>query len=637
MSKDYLTAMPMMNRGYSAEERAAAAERLIALGVQRVFLALKPNCVLEPERGEELAALRENARYWRGRGFEVGAWLWAFYLDKEHSFVRMRSPMGKDARLSICPTDSAYKALMGSFLADLAKTGVGLIMFDDDLRYGFQDMGFGCVCKNHRRMIEKRLGRKVTAAELRTKLTSGGPDPVRSAFVAANGQALESFAAEMRRYVDGADPNIRMGFCACITSWDLDGTNPDRIARLLAGRTRPFYRLIGAPYWAAHRHWGNSLADVIDMERREAALRADPEIEIFSEGDTFPRPRFHTPASYLELFDIALRAAGGTDGILKYALDYTASPSYETGYLDAALADSGTYVRISRMFGNKTCVGVRAYDKPAKYEGFTIPKSLEGEEKVQELPFSATARFLAANSVPAVFSGEETLGAAFGDDAKAVPPEALRGGMILDARAALLLRANGTDVGVKDEGEAFAVDIERFVATGERVGIPDGGCALRLTLDEKAEVLSFYLTKEGERLPLSYRYRNAAGGSFLVFAYEGYFAPQDWFRVYPRQGQIRDFAIWCGSPLPVFCGCGPGLYLLAKTDGKTLAVGLFNLFPDPIRKPELTVAFPCEVLRALNCRASAEGTAVSLSTAIPAFGCAFLLLSAKKEQERNNK
>ena len=56
-------------------------------------------------------------------------------------------------------------------------------------------------------------------------------------------------------------------------------------------------------------------------------------IETMSEGDQFPRPRTACPASYLEIFDTALRASGDFKGILKYAIDYTSKPGYEDSYI----------------------------------------------------------------------------------------------------------------------------------------------------------------------------------------------------------------------------------------------------------------------------------------------------------------
>ena len=57
------------------------------------------------------------------------------------------------------------------------------------------------------------------------------------------------------------------------------------------------------------------------------------EIELVTEGDTYPRPRLWVSSSILEGYDMILRADGYTHTILKYMLDYNSSPSYETGYV----------------------------------------------------------------------------------------------------------------------------------------------------------------------------------------------------------------------------------------------------------------------------------------------------------------
>ena len=515
---------------------------------------------------------------------------------------------------------------MGGFLEEVARCGVALIQFDDDYRYGFQDMGFGCACPLHRKRLAKLLGRPVSPEDLKEKLLSGGQNDLRDAFVKANGEALEAFAAAMRAHVDKADPTVRLGFCACITSWDLDGTTPDRLSRIMAGNTRPFYRLIGAPYWAAGRHWGHRLCDVISLERSECSRRTDETIEIFSEGDTYPRPRYKTPAAFLEIFDIALRAAGCTDGILKYMQDYTAAADYETGYYEAARRNADAYAAANRFFGGKSCVGVRCWDKADKYRTFSIPARIAGTCAAQDLAFSATARFLAANSIPAVFEGEGTIGAAFGDDVLAVPPEALRGGMILDVSAAARLTEQGVDVGARAFGEEIKVSVETYAENKGSVAVPDAA-ARTLTLSPAAEVLSFYKKADGTRLPLSYEYRNAAGQRFLVYAFEGYFAGQDWFRQYYRQEQIRAFAARCGKRLPAFCPGHPELYVLAKSDGAKLAVGLWNCFPDPVCTPTVTVDGPYTRVEGFRCEAAVCEDEVTLQTDIPPYGFAFFELS----------
>ncbi|MBR5742793.1 MAG: hypothetical protein IKX85_03245, partial [Clostridia bacterium] len=492
----------------------------------------------------------------------------------------------------------------------------------------------GCRCEETRWWLRSQefrcdvarfLGRAVSREELSEKLLRGGPSETRDAFLRANGEILEEFAAAMRRSLNLVSPSTRLGFCSCITSWDLDGTTPDRISRILAGNTRPFYRLIGAPYWAALRAWGNRLGDVLELERSEASRREDGDIEIYSEGDTYPRPRFKTPASYLEIFDTVLRAAGCTDGILKYALDYVSSAEYETGYVSAARRHAAAYAAIDRFFTGKTPVGVRVYDKPDKYKTFRIPEHIAGTPEAQNLAFSATSRFLAAGSIPTVYEGRGLAGAAFGDDALCVPEEALSGGMILDVSAAKRLWEKGVDVGVLSFGEQFLAKQE-FFADGVVVSIPNAARAEALVLKPGAKVLSRSDGAGPDALPLSYMYRNERGGRFLVFAMEGYFGEQDWFRQYARQKQIASFLKACGRSLPAFCPGHPELYVLAEEGDGELAVGLWNIFQDRMLSPEVILDRVYDRAEAFGCEATLDGNVVRLSDIAP-YDFAFLRLS----------
>ena len=370
------------------------------------------------------------------------------------------------------------------------------------------------------------------------------------------------------------------------------------------------------------RAWGNRLGDVIELARAEAARRQNSEIEIFGEGDTFPRPRFATPASFLEAYDTALRAAGCADGILKYMHDYTADAEYEPGYQLAHERKMRLYPKLERLFGGKTAVGVRVYENAAKYAGFDIPARIAGTSEVQDIHFPAASRFLTANSIPTVYEGAGTCGAAFGEDAKTLPPEAFGKGLILDAAAALILTARGVDTGIEAETGTAQANTERFSAAGYSVSHFGAVPAKRLRLRPGAKVLSAGETEAGEAFPLSYTYLNAAGQRFLVFAFESLFCAQSWMRCYLRQRQIADFAAWAGDGLPVFCPGHPELYVLAKRRGARLAVGLWNLFPDEIPAPRVEMNAAVTAVKGLNCRTKAEGSAVKLSP-LPAYGFAF--------------
>ena len=50
---------------------------------------------------------------------------------------------------------------------------------------------------------------------------------------------------------------------------------------IMAGNTQPFVRLIGAPYWAANRSWGNFVQDVVELPEDEFVKGPCKKIIIF--------------------------------------------------------------------------------------------------------------------------------------------------------------------------------------------------------------------------------------------------------------------------------------------------------------------------------------------------------------------
>ena len=175
------------------------------------------------------------------------------------------------------------------------------------------------------------MGEDLDRDELKERIKSGTENKYRDAYISVNRESLLNFASVMRKRVDKVNPDIRMGFCAVMSSWSIDG-DAFELATVLAGKNKPFIRLIGAPYWAAEKSWKNRLQDAIELNRMEKSYFSGKEIELIAEGDAWPRPRTKCPASFVEGYDTALRATQELDGILKIGIDYTSSRDYEAGY-----------------------------------------------------------------------------------------------------------------------------------------------------------------------------------------------------------------------------------------------------------------------------------------------------------------
>ncbi|HBL40297.1 MAG TPA: hypothetical protein DDY98_01485 [Ruminococcaceae bacterium] len=596
-------------------------EELKKLDCERLFLCPSSEGLFNNKRDEEFERLEKYCHYFQEHGFEVGMWIWTYYFKGECDYVRLTSPFGQKSATQICAADLQYRKVMGKILQDGARCGFDLIMFDDDFRYGFHDIGFGCCCENHLRMMSEHLGESVNLETIRPFLLGGEKNKYRDAFVQANAKAYVDFAKAMRNYVDEINPDLRLGFCACITSWDLDGTTPDRIAEILAGKNKPFYRLIGAPYWGAQRHWGTRLAENIEMERLEATRRWNANIEIFSEGDTHPRPRFRVPASYLEGFDTALRAAGCADGILKYALDYTSDPATENGYRKAHEKNRDVYEKINELFDDKQSIGVRVWDKAAKYADMTIPEKKENSCNIQDTAFSPAIKMLTCCSMPITYGDEFTAGVAFGEDVKAVPPAMLDSGLILDLRACEILMEQGVDVGIEEIGEYQTANTEHFFEPNNYVRIDNDSQFRAVKLKQRASVESEYHCGKND-YPATYRYTNANGQRFFVFCFDAYFNSESLFRMYPRAIQIAAASEWLsGEKMPAVCFGNPDLYLQVKRNGKRLAIGLWNFSADAIDEPIVSLGLSGTVTKTIDCDAESNGNDVVLSP-IPAFSFA---------------
>lgn len=614
----YKISVPVMNKNFERAGREELVKNLKSVDAQRVFLALDTYQIDEAKREKVFADLKENAQFLKAHGFEVGAWIWTFTLGGDTDYVHMKFTSGNTSKTFICPSDENFRSFAGEYIKGIAKCGVDIIMYDDDFRYGFLDSGLGCLCENHVKYMENILGEKLPENVVDEYLISGNENKYRSAWLEANRYFMLKFAEDMRNSLNQINPEIRFGPCSCMSVWDFDGADSIEISKTLAGKTKPFLRLIGAPYWAVNKGWGNRLQDVIELERMELAWCADEDIEIFGEGDVYPRPRFNCPASYLEGFDTALRANGNFDGILKYTMDYTSNANYESGYVKRHIENKELYKEIEDVFGNKKAVGVRVYESMKKFEHMSVPEIAKRKD-ISEMFFSPAARMLAASSIPTVYEGSGLCAIAFGENAKYIPDEALNNGLILDARAAEILCERGIDVGIESRTELplKGATVEYFADENEYVPVSLVSGAYNMNLKNGAKVQSYFIGSD-EKYPASYIYENADGQRFFVFAFDGYFMHEFLYRQYTRSRQIAKNVKWLsGNELGAYISGNPDLYVMNKSDGKALAVGLWNFFEDYISEPVIKLDKNYSKIRFVNCTGKLDGDTVYLSKIQP--------------------
>lgn len=626
----YKTSVPLVRFFERQEENIAEAKRL---GASRVFLCVGRGLAGEAANRAELARLSENIPVYEAAGFEVGVWFSTIGHGgplagdcggaPQGGFTNIVGLKGVSKGDSFCPLDPAFSEAICGHVRGIAEAGAKMIMIDDDFRLSSRG-DCGCTCERHLAEYRRRLGENIAREEILKKAFTGGPNRYRDVWYGLMGDTLRGFARQMREAVDSVDPSVRLGACSCMTVWDADGVDSIELARILAGHTKPFLRLIGAAYWPAL--WGppcQHLQYVAELERMQQHWCEGTGIEIFSEGDVYPRPRHFVPAAYLEAFDTILRADGGFDGILKYGVDYCSSPRYETGYADRAERSAPLYAAIEKHFAGKRCAGagVACTMKKIRAKVFSEPEREIGADYDGGF-FQPEQILLTDNSVPMTY-GEAPVTVAFGENARYLG--ALPGGLLLDAPAALILERQGVDTGLAS-AEPYApaaVGGEHYFEENETIYLADAAGLMKLSPKPGAEVLSEF---RGEiAAPSALQYENAQGTRFCILGFDADKSKRNerFSRNYCRQSQLIRSLAWLGrAPLPAVCAKNPDLYLLCKRGGGSMAVGLWNIFPDAVLSPVIELDKAYTRVEFINCSGSLDGNRVRLDADIPAYGFA---------------
>ena len=616
----YKLAVPVLNNTVARVGREESLKEIKKFGADYGFLAFTE--LYEPgdeRRKKDMENFKENVKFFKSHGYKITAWIPPLNSANE-SYRDIVKLTGAPVKGLKCPSCEGFMNLMAGYMKELAENGAEMVLLDDGFRYSILGDAPGCLCSWHLKEIERLTGEAKTVDELREYIVTGKRNKFRDAWLDANGNAMRLFARKMRETVDAVNPEMRIGLCACMGQWDIDGIDASDLVREFAGKTKPFLRLIGAPYWAINKSWGNQVQDAIDLSRMEKAWITDPDIEVIGEGDVWPRPRTVCPASYAECFDMALRASGNFDGMLKYGMDYFSNTDYEQGYAAAYLRNKPIYEAIEKHLKDKKHVGVKIFEVAAKARDMVQPTKVNSgpdmTKDMEMLFFSKAARTFAFNAIPAVYEGEGEgmVTAVFDENARHIPLDKIGKGLIIDIQAAEILMERGVDVGIEEIGKAESAGggnhyygTERFLENGNEIRA-DEATVYNLKLKEGAEVLSDTDVMAG-RTPVSFFYENKEGQRFLVININTRTPRDNLLKHYERARQYQKAVRYIsGESLPVEISGHPALYMICKKgeDG-SLATGLFNVHADGIYEAEATLGEEYKSVEFINCNGKMEG------------------------------
>lgn len=626
----YKLSVPIMSATVTPENREIYAKQCREAGVGRIFLTIGSS-IMQPIP----ESLSQNVDYFKSCGFEVGVWTdtigHGFVLshvenDDQSDFEPIVDITGRVRPHTNCPLDPAFRSYISSFVAKLAASGVDIVMLDDDFRMSQHGGELCCACPRHLARIGELVGEPLSIDELRPYVISGKANRYRDAWLQAQNEGLVALAKEIRAEVDREYPDVTVCFCTAFAPWNVDGTDVAEITRILAGKNEPILRLTGAPYWAV-KNFKYPLIGSFEIARMLGSFMSGENFDLMSEGDVYPRPRYTCPASYLELYDLVTRLDGSYNGILKYMFDYTAGPSFETGYLKAHGESRAFIERVSELFEEGANAGVRVVARPHTLKNADLDLSFVSE--VSPRPLDGV--MLGSCGIPTVYQGKGVCNSVFGENGRELDLSELDNGCILDAVSAVILTQRGVDVGLKTYGklEKRTVSFLRNTDAESRSFITDGAVRILETeLSEAAERVMFY-THEGEDKTFAYRYENKDGQRFLVFLFEGDSVYEFRARVcisgivknYATQKVLAESIPWVSRrALPAYCLGNPELYLMCRKDkdGGT-AVALFNCFADGITNCTVRLDEAYDSLECVGCEAKIDGKSVTLTSKLHGF------------------
>ena len=191
----YKITVPVMNANLTGDNREKTLTELKRFDAERVILALDTYELDEAKREGIMRSLADNCRFFKEHGYEVGAWIWTFWVNGNTRFTNMRTINGSEIPLFMCPTDESFVEFATDYIRDIARCGVDIIQFDDDFRYGLLGDSPACLCDRHIAEINRLTDSSLTREEIKEHSVNGGKNKWRDAWLKVNGDSFRGFAS----------------------------------------------------------------------------------------------------------------------------------------------------------------------------------------------------------------------------------------------------------------------------------------------------------------------------------------------------------------------------------------------------------------------------------------------------------
>ncbi len=578
-------------------------------------------------------------------GIQTGIWIHpTLDLVPFRKYVNLLPLNGEPINGKCCPLDDDYCRDAGYYAALIVKhSAAKKLILEDDFRMQFPYLPANCFCEHHMKFYSEYIGKPVTKEEMEENLF-GEPNIYREAWVKGSQAGLVKLAKAIREAVDAVDPDVEICFSTGPANCGADGTDVFELIDILKGKHETAtIRLSGGPYWQEGFYLTRNMMSAVELERYTALKCRQKGIIGRAEGDCFPRPRHIVPAAHLEIFHTALMFDGNAGEILKYMMDYTASPRYEQGYTNAHIKGLPMYEKIDQIIQDTELVGFNPVEDFA-LQAYTHNLNPIPESDVFE---SCVRNFCTDNALPTAHESNG-VNILFGDRARKIDLKLLENGSVIDLVAAKILAERGVDVGIERiEDKVFQGGHEHFIDEKENVSIAMSFDSAELKLNAHAKVKAYFVPSKGdviyhsvkggaqlsEKIVSSYLYENKEGLKFLVFNFDASQcstrrAKQGVFTNYCRERLIFQSYEWLhGSKLDAYCEGHPWLYTMVRKNEHKCVVGLWNHSADDIDLPVVELGDTYQKATFINCNGTLENNKAVITSGLGAFKYGFIELT----------
>lgn len=534
---------------------------------------------------------RELAPKYRAKGIEPYFWLGhslghggELSAKSQVPFQAMVGADGDEAPGCFCPLDEGVKQYLVDVVTALAKADIPLILLDDDFRVNYHMPGvdLGCFCPDHIARFNKENGTHYTRQELAELVYAGGG--IRERFLKMAGDTLLELARAMEQAVHKVNPNTRLGLATAMIHYSSEGYDIRQLAKTLAGPTRPYLRVFGAPYHVKNNPM--QLGFTVDTAKHLADHLCGHDIEIIGEGDTYPHTRFFTNRTALQTHLLASRCSG-VRNMLHYPFCFATSPDFETIYVETAEKLQPCMTMLDTLLDeNQKAVGIQPVLTFGNLNHIPISREMTRRERVwpdEPMALKMLSQFgiptvpaRQAEKQPVLLAGYNGFG--YSD---AQLNALLDRGAILDATAAKWLLARGFDIGLEsidalDTVPTFEEFTGRFSCRyrGEQVWLlcPGDTPFFRLTPKAEAQAAGYYVNGTDGSRSISCVACEIGSRKVFILGFD-FFSVRGSFQAVSnvaRAEQIRNVCRWLG--VEVFAEAEECLYVNAYTYENTRTV-----------------------------------------------------------------